>query len=75
MAKFTHRVNAFNSGELSPRLFGRDDLDQYASGVETMLNFIIRPEGGASKRSGTRFVKPLQDQSVTARFISSSTFT
>lgn len=67
--RFNIPINAFNGGELSPLLFGRYDLDKYESSVETMLNFIIQPEGGAKKRSGTRYVKPLQDSSVTARLI------
>ncbi len=69
MARWNHPINAFNAGEFSPHLAGRFDLDKYNSSVETMLNFIIQPEGGAKKRSGFRYVKPLQNGLLTAKLI------
>jgi len=62
-------IHSFNGGEISPRVYGRMDLDKYDSSVQTLLNFAIHPEGGLAKRTGSRFVKPLQDGSLTARLI------
>lgn len=46
----------FNAGEWSPRMFGRFDLDRYPYAVKTMLNFLPRPQGPATRRSGTKYV-------------------
>ena len=45
-----------NTGELTPRLAARVDFNKYQSGVETMENLTPLPEGGAMRRSGTRYV-------------------
>ena len=47
---------SMNTGELTPRLAARVDFNKYQSGVETMENLIPLPEGGAMRRSGTRYV-------------------
>ncbi len=47
---------AFTGGEFSPKLLARVDITKYASGAETVENFIIMPWGGARKRGGSRFV-------------------
>ena len=49
--------NNFNSGELTPLLHARNDLQAYANGLDTCLNVIPRIQGCASRRSGTYFVK------------------
>jgi len=54
--------NAFSSGEISPLLRGRTDIQQYADGVEQMNNFLIRQQGGISKRPGTRYIGEVLDQ-------------
>jgi len=48
--------NAFNSGELSPLLRYRVDLDKKYLGVETMENFLVKPQGAAVRRPGTKFI-------------------
>ena len=47
---------AFNSGELSPLLRYRVDLDKKYLGVETMENFFVKPQGTAMRRAGTFYV-------------------
>lgn len=47
--------NNLSSGELSPLLWTRTDVQQYANGAKTLLNAIPLVEGGAKKRPGTRF--------------------
>ncbi len=56
MAKATSIQTSFTSGEISPRLLGRVDLDQYYAGAGTCLNFALMPHGGVVKRSGLRFI-------------------
>jgi len=46
----------FNSGEWSPELQARYDLDGYAGACKQMLNFIAKPEGGAYNRGGMKYV-------------------
>lgn len=45
-------TSAFNAGELSPKLYGRIDLEQYYNGCKSLENAIVYPQGGASKRYG-----------------------
>ena len=45
---------SFAGGELSPTLYARVDLAQYAVGARTIENFIVLPQGGLINRPGTR---------------------
>jgi hypothetical protein len=45
----------FARGEVSPYLFGRVDLTTYASGLRTLRNGFVRPEGAVSNRQGTAY--------------------
>lgn len=45
----------FARGEVSPQLFGRVDLSAYSSGLRTLRNFFVRPEGPVSNRPGFQF--------------------
>lgn len=56
MAKNNHIINSFVSGEVTPRFFGRTDTGQYNSALEKSENFIVYPQGGATRRPGTYFV-------------------
>lgn len=60
---------AFVSGKLSPRLFGRIDLEQFGVGLEECKNFVIFPHGGATFRSGTRFVSEVKDSENYVRLL------
>ena len=44
---------SFNSGEWSPRCFGRFDIEQYANAVGLLENFLVYQLGGAMFRPGT----------------------
>ncbi len=63
MAKVTPIQTNFTGGEISPRLYGRVDLQKYGTSVELCQNFIVFPHGGISKRSGTHFVSEVKDSS------------
>ena len=62
MAKITPLKTSFNSGELSPRLAGRVDLDKYANGCSVMQNFVPLIQGPIERRPGTRFVATAKNQ-------------
>ena len=59
----------YNSGEFSPRVFGRTDVDKYYNGVARMKNFIPLPFGGCQRTPGTVYVNTVKDSSKTARII------
>ena len=48
--------NSFSGGEFSPGLYGRQDLQKYASGCAVMRNFYVDARGGATVRPGTQFI-------------------
>jgi len=73
MAKSKFMQSSFVSGELSPLLKGRVDLDQYYQGMETAENVLIVPQGGLKRRAGTQHVdtaeniiKPFVSSEITA---------
>lgn len=47
----------FSAGELSPRLGGRVDLAKYTNGLAQLENMFTHPHGGASRRTGFRFIR------------------
>lgn len=50
---------SFTAGELAPEMYARSDVNRYYSGARKVLNFIVRPYGGVSNRTGTTFVGDL----------------
>ena len=69
MARFNPIKNSFVAGELSPRLEGRDDLEQYHQGLRQSENGIILPHGGWRRRPGTHYVAEVSSSSFAARLI------
>lgn len=61
--------NAFNGGELSPRLLGRTDIKQYKTSVKTMENMYPLYHGGAKKRPGTQYIGTISNSAQTSKFI------
>lgn len=59
----------FTSGELSPRLRGRTDLEQYADGAAELTNFQVLPAGGITRRPGGAFVTRVKDPNTRARLV------
>lgn len=49
-------ILGFTSGELTPWLSARYDLQAYQRGAAHISNFIVQPYGGVKRRNGTRFV-------------------
>lgn len=67
MAKSKFLQSSFVSGELSPLLKGRVDLDQYYQGMQTAENVLIVPQGGLKRRAGTQHVDTAEN--ILAPFI------
>lgn len=49
-------INCFNAGELSPKMLGRSDVQQYSKGCQTLQNYLVTPYGAVERRPGSRFV-------------------
>ncbi len=56
MPNIWHSQNNFTSGQLSPRLLGRVDIDKYGTGAKQIQNWIVLPHGGVETRSGFNYV-------------------
>lgn len=69
MASFERIITTFTRGELSPRVTGRVDFVGRFDGVEKLENFFVHVQGGAQKRSGTRFVDATKDETDDNRLI------
>lgn len=48
--------SSFNAGVFSPRLQGRVDLARYPAAAEVLQNFFCFPEGGITRRPGSRYI-------------------
>ena len=59
---------AFVAGEISPRLFGRTDLEKYDLGVALAHNYFVDYRGGISTRPGTRFLDFIQNDDKETKF-------
>lgn len=68
MPKASFAFTNFTAGEWGPQLDGRADLAKYRNAVRLMENFIIRPQGPATHRPGTRYVSQTR-ANATARLI------
>lgn len=65
MAKLRTLQSNLNSGELSPLLRGRMDVERYRSGLERCRNMLPLVGGGAKRRAGTRWIaEAAQDSDV-----------
>jgi hypothetical protein len=61
--------NNFTAGELSPVLRNRTDNERYQNGVKTLRNFVILPEGGITRRPGTKFIRAQKTESELGELI------
>ena len=62
-----HTQNVLNGGEISPLLRGRVDQPRYNTGAREMLNMVPMPQGGVTRRPGTRYLGTAKSQ--TSRLI------
>ncbi|MCL6248408.1 hypothetical protein M5F00_11115 [Acinetobacter sp. ANC 4945] len=61
MAKINLIKNNFTSGELSPLIWMRTDLNQFKNGAKSVENMLPIIEGGIKKRGGTELLRIEQD--------------
>jgi hypothetical protein len=57
-------IESLNSGEFSPRMEARVTFERYANAARMCRNMLLLPQGGMTRRPGTRFVKEVKDSSV-----------
>lgn len=61
---------AFNAGEIGPRLAARVDFAKYRNAGARVENLIPLPQGGLTRRPGTRFVAAAEDHAKRPRVMS-----
>lgn len=59
----------FTTGEVSPLLHARVDIDLYRNALKTCTNFTVVKTGGLRKRPGFKYVKEVKDSSKKARLV------
>ena len=69
MPRTTLALTSFVSGEFSPKMDGRTDFDKYSSGAKTMENFLVHPQGAATRRVGTQFIAEVKSSAAKTRLI------
>ena len=69
MPRTTLALTSFVSGEFGNKLTGRTDFDKYSSAAKTLENFLIHPQGAATRRVGTQFIDEVKDSSKKTRLI------
>lgn len=64
-------ITNFASGELSKKLYGRVDMQQYYQGASRLSNFEIIPTGGIQRRTGLKKCStiPLSGEAILIPFI------
>src|SRR5882672_9832112 len=61
--------HSFNAGEWAPALNARVDIAKYHSGAALLQNFFVDYRGGATARSGTKFIQQARTNDQTVRII------
>ncbi|MEO7199592.1 MAG: hypothetical protein ABIY56_05180, partial [Dokdonella sp.] len=56
MPRVSAMQSNFTAGEISPRLYGRVDIDRYHNAAKTLENVIIYVHGGVARRPGLGFI-------------------
>jgi hypothetical protein len=65
----TLALTSFVSGEFGNKLTGRTDFDKYQSAAKTLENFLVHPQGAATRRVGTQFIASVKTASEKTRLI------
>jgi hypothetical protein len=69
MPRAAPALSSFTAGEISPRLEGRIGIEKYREGLAEMVNMVVMPHGGVTRRPGTEFLGEVKDSSVKNRLI------
>jgi hypothetical protein len=59
MSRVVQIQTNFTTGELDPKLRARIDLQQYYNGLQTATNISIQPQGGFTRRDGSKYITSL----------------
>jgi hypothetical protein len=62
-------IVGFNSGELSPKIDTRFDVNKYERGCRILKNLIATKYGGAERRGGTKFIDTAYQGATLVRMI------
>lgn len=60
-------VTNLTSGEISPLMMGRNDVQKYQNGAKEVFNYIVRTQGGVTRRSGGVVERECKDSSGKVR--------
>jgi len=60
--RLTPAQTNFTAGEISPKLYGRSDIDRYRNAAEILENVIIMVQGGVQRRPGLRYAAHAKHQ-------------
>ena len=69
MANQNKTQSSFSAGILSEELFNRLDFKKISSGLKQCENFVIRPAGGVSYRTGTEFITETKDKTKKVKLV------
>jgi len=67
MPRATWSQNNFNGGEWSPLAYGRADHPKYKYALATCLNYVPTPQGGLTRRPGTKFIATVKNSANAVR--------
>lgn len=73
MVRVAPLLPTFGRGEVSPLMYGRNDIEPYSSCLKKCRNMIVRPYGLVSRVSGTEYIADAKAKSKLLRFIFSPT--
>jgi hypothetical protein len=59
----------FNGGRLSPHMEARNDFPKYNDSCRTLENFLVTPQGPATKRPGTKYIATSAETQDVSRLI------
>ena len=60
---------SFSSGEISPLMYERMDIDKVSNALATCLNAVVTPQGPVMSRRGMAFVAAIGNQAAYARLL------
>ena len=69
MPRTTLALTSFVSGELGAKIDGRTDFAKYGTGCKSLQNFLIHPQGAATRRVGTQFIAEVKSSAAKTRLI------
>lgn len=69
MARINVNQTNFTAGEISPRMYGRVDLERFQNAAKEIENGLVLAHGGVMRRHGIRFVAEAKVASDVARLI------